>query len=627
MYIEKNLDNQVRGDTWILTFNIQNSTGAPENITGNDYWFTLKSNIDDTDAVAVLQVGPVSAGSPDAANGILTIVALPEDTDDLEAKTYYYDLQEINTSNEITTLLIGKVKVVKDVTLNSSYAGGAVDNNQRETVGDITKDMTGFANTADSDFSFDTGTRTLSLFPTGLSYKVYYRGKAFTIETTKTVTIANTPGGRYIKLDPVTLNLIEGGSIPSIIDDLLVAYIYWNGSSAIILGDERHSAARDTSWHQAQHLNVGAIWRNGGDIAYTLNSNTVSLGLSGVTIADEDLVHSITHSASPSSKYEQVLNTNAIIPVLYLIGTNYTQTTPSSDPWVPFTPGSRAAYNSIVSGSGSLVEVGNGKFVSYWLLATNDSQYPIKLLMGSAEHATEKDAIAETFINYGLPFPEMVPMYKIILQTQNGYANAAKVHIISVSEIVSRQSSATALIESAGTDSYINAAVFNTSTGVLALTGIGAAGASVDLDGRYPVVTVGSTQPTSPSIGDLWFDTNQPSINGVPSGGTTGQALIKSSNANYATTWGIPTLPVRVISTNDNILDSDSIIVISSASPITVTLPVASTKVFYIKNIGTGSVTINTTGGQLIDGESNLILSFQWSAVTLASTQTEWLIL
>ena len=102
MYIEKNLDNQVRGDTWELTFNIQTSAGVAENITGNDYWLTLKSAIDDTDATAALQIGPVVAGSPDASLGILTVVVLPEDTELLEAKTYFYDLQEVNAANEVT---------------------------------------------------------------------------------------------------------------------------------------------------------------------------------------------------------------------------------------------------------------------------------------------------------------------------------------------------------------------------------------------------------------------------------------------------------------------------------------------------------------------------------------------
>jgi hypothetical protein len=622
-YIQKDLPNQVRGDTWIFKFYIQTSAGAPENITGYDYWFTLKTSPDDTDQNAVIQVGPAVMGVIDAVAGLVTITVTPDITEDVIPGSYFYDLQEINASNKVSTLLLGKVKVVKDVTLASTYSGGVPDNWERETVGDVSKDLTGFVNTTDSDYSFNSTTRTFTLFPTGASFQLYYRGKLFTISSPKTIVIGNTPGGRYISFDPVTQNLVEGDNIPSLIDDLLVAYIYWNGTSAIIFGDERHSSARDTTWHQAQHLNFGAFWRNGGEISYTLNSNTVSLGFSNLTIADEDLVHSITHSLTPSDHYQQTIASNAVIPVLYLTGTNYTQTTPSSDPWVPAGVGLRAAYNQIIAGSGSLVEVGNGKFLTYWVLATNDSQYPIKLLMGSVEHATEKAALAETFVNYGLPFPEMVPLYKIVLQTQNSFVNAAKVHIISVSEIVSRQSTATTLTE-VTTDSFVTSGNFNTSTGVLTLSGTGSAGATVNLNGRYPAITLGTTSPSSPSIGDLWFD---PTENTIPSGGSTGQALIKNSNTNYDMVWGTPVLPIRVISTSQTILDSDSIIIVSSASPVTVTLPSASNKVFYVKNAGTGAITINTTGGQLIDGESSLILSFQWSAVILVSTQTEWLIL
>lgn len=502
--IAQDLPSQVRGDTWTFSFNLQTSTGAPVDLTGNDYWFTVKANIDDTDENAVLQVGPIVIGGSPAIAGELTVTVHPDFTN-IEPRSYYYDLQQVDSAtNKVTTLLIGKIKVVKDVTRVTSYAGGVPDNWERETVGDVSKDLTGFVDLADSDYSFNPGTRTFTLFPTGANFRLYYRGKAFTISSPKTLVIGNTPGGRYISFDPITQNLVEGGSIPSLINDLLVAYVYWNGTSAIIFGDERHSAARDTTWHQAQHLNIGAVWRNGGEISYTLNSNTVSLGFSNLTIADEDLVHTITHSLTPSGHYQQTIASNAILPVLYLSGTTYTQTTPSSDPWVPFSAGSRAAYNPIVAGSGSLVEVGNGKFLTYWALATNDSQYPIKLLMGSVEHATEKAALAETFVNYGLPFPEMVPLYKIVLQTQNGFVNAAKVHIISVSEIVSRQSTATTLVE-ATSDSFITSGSFV--DGILTLTGVGEAGATVNLDGRYAIITVGTTPPSSPSIGALWVDT------------------------------------------------------------------------------------------------------------------------
>ena len=54
---------------------------------------------------------------------------------------------------------------------------------------------------------------------------------------------------------------------------------------------------------------------------------------------------------------------------------------------------------------------------------------------------------------------------------------------------------------------YINAATFNAGTGVLTLSGVGNAGATVDLDGRYqPKVVISGTAPISPSEGDLWYD-------------------------------------------------------------------------------------------------------------------------
>jgi hypothetical protein len=56
-------------------------------------------------------------------------------------------------------------------------------------------------------------------------------------------------------------------------------------------------------------------------------------------------------------------------------------------------------------------------------------------------------------------------------------------------------------------------------------------------------IVYASTQPSSVPAGTIWVDSSStPSIqsatSGVPSGGTTGQALIKASNTDYNTTWG-----------------------------------------------------------------------------------------
>lgn len=121
--IQKDLSTQVRGDTWGLNFNIQDSTGAPEDITGYEYWFTLKVNPDDTDANAALQEGPVVISPQNGVIGKVYIEVPAFETFYLTPRTYYYDLQEVTPEGRVSTLLIGKVKVVKDVTLSADYIG------------------------------------------------------------------------------------------------------------------------------------------------------------------------------------------------------------------------------------------------------------------------------------------------------------------------------------------------------------------------------------------------------------------------------------------------------------------------------------------------------------------------
>jgi hypothetical protein len=503
-YAQKDLAPQVRGDTWIIKFILKDSSGNPINITGNQYWFTLKDDLQASDAQAPLQLGPIDITGQNAIDGIVTFVAPSNITSTLVAKTYTYDFQEVKSTGDVSTIIIGKVKVVKDVTGTNGYGVVIVDDvpvTPIEFIGSITKDITGFVDRTDSTLTFNNSTRTITLTPIDGSYDLYYRGKKFTITNTLTKVITNIPGGRYIKFNPITQQLDEGGSTPSLIDDLLVAYVYWNGSSAIVFGDERHSASRDTNWHQAQHLNVGSVWRSGGVLTATYNNaSLVSLGLSNLVIADEDVIHNINHSATPALSYEQVLTPAAIIPVLYLNGTSYTQSTPSSIPWVHIN--NVPQYNPVVNSSGSLSNVNNNRYVSYWLLGTSDMYYPVKLLLGNVQHQTEKDALAEVFTNYGLPFPEFVPLYKIVLKYNTGYtANPARVQIISASPILTRQSTALGIAESVNiTESYVNAGTFNTSTGELVLTGTGSAGATVDLDGRYVVDTTGKIQVVGTNI-------------------------------------------------------------------------------------------------------------------------------
>ena len=307
---------------------------------------------------------------------------------------------------------------------------GAVD---PALVGYLSQDLTGVLTRTGNYISFVNSTRIFSWTIDG-STDVYYRGTKYSVTGIKSVEIPDISGGNYIFYNYLTGQLALAGPYGDIRGSILIGYVYWDavGKQAIIVGDERHSVARDTQWHYSEHRNRGAIWRSGGELTYTLDSDTeVNLSFaSPIVMADEDLEHNITQATVPTNNYEQVL-TNALLPTVYLNGTGYSQIAPVLPIW-PHATNGRCYYNNIVNGVGTLVEASNSKFITYYIVATNDIKYPIKLIMGHAEYGTAQQAASETFQHYGLPIPEMFPMYKVVLQTATGYNNNSKVVINSI---------------------------------------------------------------------------------------------------------------------------------------------------------------------------------------------------
>ena len=113
----KDLTSFARGDTWTLKFTITDTNSQPIDITGLTFWLTLKQNADDPDP-GDAQVSTV-AGSPDSNQGIVYVTFPASVTNGLAVGTYNYDLQQVDSSvspAQINTLLIGKVKVAKDIT-------------------------------------------------------------------------------------------------------------------------------------------------------------------------------------------------------------------------------------------------------------------------------------------------------------------------------------------------------------------------------------------------------------------------------------------------------------------------------------------------------------------------------
>ena len=123
-YTQLDLPSQVRGDTWVFNFVIQDTAGTPIDITSREYTITLKSDISVLDENAEIQIGPTVPSSSNALLGKVTIVVPGSSTNALVPRTYNYDIQEVETDGTVSTLLIGKIKVRADVTRTAVYNGG-----------------------------------------------------------------------------------------------------------------------------------------------------------------------------------------------------------------------------------------------------------------------------------------------------------------------------------------------------------------------------------------------------------------------------------------------------------------------------------------------------------------------
>lgn len=72
---------------------------------------------------------------------------------------------------------------------------------------------------------------------------------------------------------------------------------------------------------------------------------------------------------------------------------------------------------------------------------------------------------------------------------------------------------------------------------------------------------------------------------------------------------------------------TDYVYLISGTTTLTMPTTVANTNLYTVKNIGAGTVTIITTGGETIDGSANLIMPTQFTSVDLISNNSgDWAI-
>jgi len=158
---------------------------------------------------------------------------------------------------------------------------------------------------------------------------------------------------------------------------------------------------------------------------------------------------------------------------------------------------------------------------------------------------------------------------------------------------------------------------------------------------RFRLATTGLTVFGS-SVVDSAGQLNGAVLNNVDAAkittGTMATARLGGGTANISTflrgdqTWAVPACPATVVAISTS--TGAAVCAFEEATgTLTVTLPDAATTTFStnlvdVKNVGAGVVTVTGTGGQLIDGQANYLLTVQYQSVSVVANAAKngWLI-
>lgn len=101
-----------RGDDKFFVLTFTDSNGDPIDITGWTVYFTVKSNLNDSDDDALISKDVTDHTSP--TNGITKIHLTSSDTN--LVGTYFYDIQIKRDDDVVLTVLEGNITFKRDVT-------------------------------------------------------------------------------------------------------------------------------------------------------------------------------------------------------------------------------------------------------------------------------------------------------------------------------------------------------------------------------------------------------------------------------------------------------------------------------------------------------------------------------
>lgn len=418
----------IAGSTYITVVTNYSALPAPNTVTGQFYW------VENSQGTAWL---PGSLGGtyyPKGlyySNGVSWIVTdAPYQASQVEVDA------GVNNDKFVTPLTL------ENAAKWSSKLDVSVFDEQNQTV----KDPTGFPNRTDSTFSFNDGTRTFTIQPTGASFDYWTQGTKHTITTNKTLVLPNVTAKYFIYFNEVGETLGYSTTFSDAILNLkvFVATVYYNATTGKgeFVVDERHGLTMDWATHFHLHNAFGTRYYGGFGLSYTAGDGSLDahaeIALGGGTIADEDIPTTIVDDPAPSAFFEQILSPIAQIPVVYKLGTGEWQKDTANN-WPIKDGGGNIYYNLETLGVYSLQAVTNNNYVAVWIFATPEINTPVISILGQREDGSLNDAKNNNTydtIDWGdLPSQEYKILYRLIYEHKSTYGNSVKARIVDVLDL------------------------------------------------------------------------------------------------------------------------------------------------------------------------------------------------
>lgn len=106
---------EVQGDDWLITCTFIDASGYAIDLSASTFTCQIRRGKTRNSPLAA----SFSIDTTDAATGIVVLSLSSAESALLTGRYYYYDLQQIDSDGKYTTLLGGKITLIKEVTTDA----------------------------------------------------------------------------------------------------------------------------------------------------------------------------------------------------------------------------------------------------------------------------------------------------------------------------------------------------------------------------------------------------------------------------------------------------------------------------------------------------------------------------